>query len=189
MAKSEFEWKHGMSEYGATPSDIVGAEILEHGRDLYDQLCCMASHAIYKRYGCSTYISAPSSSIRDPPMCPITFANEMRAGVERGDLAFTASADMEMVIKKYEQGFISAFDNINPSSAMQRAITYDWLGWSDNEVRVLISACYYAVEHCKFPHGRVSIYVARNPISPEMRKTLQALDRSPEFRGKIHFPK
>jgi hypothetical protein len=102
-------------------------------------------------------------------MCPITFANEMRAGVERGDLAFTASADMEMVIRKYEQGFISAFDDIK----RPRAISFEWLGWSDNEVRVLISACSYAVEHCKFPHGRVTIFVTRNPISLEMRKTLR----------------
>lgn len=118
---------------------------------------------------------------RLPPVCPVTFADEMRAGVASGDLGFTAQADMEMVIEKYRKGFISAFDD----TLGLNIITYQDLSWGDEELEVLVQACRYASAHCQFPAGEITINIHANPISEGMRNTLTDRRRFGDEYGSI----
>ena len=126
---------------------------------------------------------------REPPISPARFAEEMRLRVASGALAFTAGADMELVIAQYTAGFVSAFDDMGSNDSVV-SVGFANLGWGDKEGAVALDALRYAAAHCTFPLGPLPIHVAHgNHFSDDMRSRLPGEDEAErgvgEFRGKF----
>merc|ERR1740130_1403526 len=80
---------------------------------------------------------------------------------------------MEFVIGQYEAGFVAAINRVaakkGPSS---RSLSFQDLGWGDDEAAELLLALRYAAAKCAFPEGAVQVYVQPNPVSEEAVATL-----------------
>jgi len=120
---------------------------------------------------------------REPPISPAVFAEQMRRRVASGALTFTAQADMDFVIGQYETGFVSIMSRVAESDECVRSLSFQNLGWGDDESAVLREALRYAATHCDFPHGAVKVYCKKgNFISA---KRWQELESDEELKGKF----
>lgn len=148
---------------------------------------CLWDLSLYK--GATTFSECVRQMVaeRAPPMSPKRFGDEMRRSVRSGDLAFTASADMEMVIQQYERGFVRAFDTYRQLSRggidTEGIITYMGLGWGDDVVPSLIEAFEYAQTHCTFSDGGLQVMCARvNNFSNEQIDLLLSLSQPSKLK-------
>uniref|UniRef100_A0A7S2IV51 Uncharacterized protein n=1 Tax=Alexandrium andersonii TaxID=327968 RepID=A0A7S2IV51_9DINO len=73
-------------------------------------------------------------------MTPECFGKVLRDGVAKGELAFTAKADVEVVTEQYSKAFEAAFSFV-------AELNYAALRWSDEQMKSLAQAITYAREH------------------------------------------
>uniref|UniRef100_A0A7S4RJ34 Uncharacterized protein n=2 Tax=Alexandrium monilatum TaxID=311494 RepID=A0A7S4RJ34_9DINO len=118
---------------------------------------------------------------REPPISPGAFGEEVRAGVASGELAFTAQADQEFVIGQYEKGLVAAVNRIAAEKDQTyRALSFQNLGWGDQQAAKLLEFVSYAAAHCTFPHGPIAVKCEiGNHISKDMAAKLGG------FKGKF----
>jgi hypothetical protein len=92
---------------------------------------------------------------RLPFMSPERVARELREGVEKGTIAFTAKGDVDVVGEMYRRGFVSAIDDYSYNRLTERVsnavLHYVDLGWTDAEGEVIVEALAYARKHCSPP--------------------------------------
>lgn len=81
---------------------------------------------------------------RPPMMSPERVERELREGVASGALAFTASADLDLVIGIYRRGFLEALESMRGQE-----VCLHNCGWGDAEVAVLVEAFQYVARHLK----------------------------------------
>uniref|UniRef100_A0A7S1LZN2 Uncharacterized protein n=1 Tax=Alexandrium catenella TaxID=2925 RepID=A0A7S1LZN2_ALECA len=110
---------------------------------LVKTMFCLWSLKGYELGRCTTWGSAnqdaKSGILRAAPMTPPKFDAMLRAGVERGEIAFTAKADLDFVIAQYEKAFLSAFSHT-------KTLMYQYLKWPDSHMLELAEALTYARE-------------------------------------------
>lgn len=102
---------------------------------------------------------------RPPMVSPDRVAEEMRANVESGGLAFTSNADMDFVIHLYERGFRRAFDTYVTTSG-RHFIEQKLLGWGDREARLIAEALRYVQAKCT-PEETLMIDLRGNNWGPD----------------------
>ena len=124
---------------------------------------------------------------RPPPMSPTRVAAELREGVRSGAIAFTAAADVDLVIGIYERGFRTAFETFNSSAGdcNGRVVFYQHLGWTDAETPTIAEAVRYIQEHCDpdkgiagTKGGGVYLHFGDNDFTDAGKQTLRALSAS-----------
>ena len=122
---------------------------------------------------------------RKPPIAPDAFGERMRARVASDELKFTANADMEFVIGKYEAGFVAAINRVAAEPDLRtRSLIFVNLRWGDAKAAELRLALQYAAAKCAFPEGAVRVFVmAGNRISEEAIATLPPLYTGGDFTG------
>jgi len=107
---------------------------------------------------------------RAPLVSPAVFGKTMRARVASGELKFTSSADMQLVIGQYEAGFVETLNSVAAEKEEAfRCLSWMDLGWGDAEAVMVLEALRYAATRCCFPHGAVMLCIQDgNRISPKM---------------------
>merc|ERR1712147_428681 len=105
---------------------------------------------------------------RQPPLSPEVLGKNLREGVENGTLAFTAKADLEVVVEQYRIGFIKAIEDWQGKNPL----FYDQ-PWDDEQGRTLLEALRYAAQHCNIQEC-IWIWMENNKFSREMKETLRA---------------
>ena len=127
---------------------------------------------------------------REPPLSPDTMAEDLRSAVASGARAFTANADVALVIEQYARGFVKAFSNVRAQCPGLVCLFYWGFNWGDEQGRTMLEAIKYAVQHGEFPDGLLRIDVfnrIRNDFSEEMKATFRQMNATAEFKGKIEF--
>ena len=110
-------------------------------KDVSLRLCQVCGWAY--RHNLSEQMRRQRIQQRIPPLSPIAFASEMKKRVEAGQLKFTATADMEVVIEQYRVGFVKAIEE-------HAGMVFLWhLGWGDIEGAALLEAVQYAAANCQ----------------------------------------
>ena len=123
---------------------------------------------------------------REPPLSPVTMAAHLRSAVASGTRAFTANADVELVIEQYARGFVKAFSYLKTQCPGLNCSFYQGFNWDDEQGRTMLEAIKYAVRHGEFPKGCLDIdFVDRNNFSEEMKATLRQMNTTAEFKNKI----
>ena len=97
---------------------------------------------------------------REPPRSPPVFGEFMRTGVASDEVQFTVKEDAGLVSRLYQEGFVKSVNRVAAKEDENfRLLTFQNLGWGDEEGAVLVEALRYAAEHCAFPRSAVSVYV------------------------------
>ena len=123
--------------------EIRISSVVKHKNNLWD-LSRYAGAA--ELYGCARQMKAR----RPPPMSPNQVAREIRDGVSSGELAFTASADMDLVLTQYCEGFERAISAYRETAGTKvDRISYGGIGWTADEFPVVRAAIAYALERCR----------------------------------------
>jgi len=131
---------------------------------------------------------------RLPPISPSRFGEELRAGVQAGRLAFTNNSDLELVIKLYGQGFLSAFNSFKlaiPESTRLGAhsslytLHYWDLDWNDEQGLKLVDALRYANQHC-ICHGLTVHCFKGNNFTTETQRLLMECTDPVKFTIEPH---
>lgn len=153
---------------------------------------CMWDFSKYK--GCShSDVSSAFFDLRQqmearrPPMVsPDRVAEEMRAKVGSGDIAFTSNADMDFVIHLYERGFIRAFESYVTTSGRDY-IEQKLLGWGDEEARLIAEALRYVQAKCT-PEQTLTIDLRGNDWGAESGQAIKdAAEAQGDEGGKPKF--
>jgi len=140
---------------------------------------CLWDMSAYKGginfYGCKAQMRAN----RLPFMSPERVARELREGVEKGTIAFTAKGDVDVVSGMYQRGFVSAIDDFTYNSETARVKTgtlhYTRLGWTDAEGEVIVEALAYARKHCLPSYGtRIFSLFDGNSFGDATKAAMQA---------------
>ena len=113
----------------------------------------------------------------------------MRAcAVASGARAFTANADVELVIEQYARGFVKAFSNIKTQCPGLLTLFYKHFNWGDEQGRTMLEAMKYVVQHGEFPKGCLDIgFINHNNFSEEMKATFRQMNATAEFVYKIRL--
>ena len=111
-------------------------------------------------------------SSRKPFKSPELVARELREGVLDSTIAFTAAADVDVVVGLYQRGFVKAFETFRQTGGDQ--IYYAGLGWGSEEAPILAEALKYAHEHCKATDKPPLLRLDGNKFTPEDKKMLKA---------------
>ena len=120
---------------------------------------------------------------REPPLSPDTMAEDLRSAVASGARAFTANADVALVIEQYARGFVKAFIS---NGVAVGTLFYTDLNWGDEQGRTMLEAIKYVVQHGEFPDGHLRICCTEgNNFSEEMKATFEQMNATAEFKGKI----
>ena len=123
---------------------------------------------------------------REPPLSPDTMAEDLRSAVASGTRAFTANADVALVIEQYARGFVKAFSNLKTQCPGKPSLWYTGFNWGDEQGRTMLEAIKYAVQHGEFPGGRLRICcMDGNNFSEEMKATYRQMNTTAEFKNKI----
>ena len=123
---------------------------------------------------------------RAPPLSPDTMAEDLRSAVASGTRAFTANADVALVIEQYVRGFVKAFSNFRTQCPGLICLYYNGFNWGDEQGRTMLEAIKYVVQHGEFPDGRLRICcMDGNRFSEEMKATLTQMNATAEFENKI----
>ena len=124
---------------------------------------------------------------REPPLSPDTMAEDLRSAVASGARAFTANADVALVIEQYARGFVKAFiSNVQRQYPGLGTLFYQDFNWGDEQGRTMLEAIKYVVQHGEFPDGRLVItFLESNNFSGEMKATFEQMNATAEFKGKI----
>ena len=99
---------------------------------------------------------------RPTPMAPPTFAHDLRARVNSGELSFTAESDLETVIDMYKRGFVQVFELYRDYDPDGFFAAYAAQGWSEEEAKQVASALGYAAKVCKGTKSAVSLRLEGN---------------------------
>ena len=111
---------------------------------------------------------------------------DLRGAVASGTRAFTANADVALVIEQYARGFVKAFSNVKTQCPSLRTLFYKHFNWGDEQGRTMLEAIKYAVQHGEFPGGRLRICcMDGNNFSEEMEATFEQMNTTAEFKNKI----
>ena len=126
---------------------------------------------------------------REPPLSPDTMAEDLRSAVASGTRAFTANADVALVIGQYARGFVKAFSNLRTQCpGLHGCLFYKGFNWDDEQGRTMLEAIKYVVQHGKFPDGRLAIgFMSGNSFSEEMKATFEQMNATAEFKDKIQL--
>ena len=125
---------------------------------------------------------------REPQLSPDTMAEDLRSAVASGARAFTANADVELVIGQYARGFVKAFSNYCTQCPGSSSLFYEDLNWGDEQGRTMLEAMKYAVQHGEFPDGDLDIHFMNdNNFSEEMKATFERMNATAEFEDKIRL--
>ena len=125
---------------------------------------------------------------REPPLSPDTMAEDLRGAVASGTRAFTANADVALVIGQYARGFVKAFSNLQTRCPGTSDLFYTDLNWGDEQGRTMLEAMRYVVQHGEFPDGDHDInFMNDNNFSEEMKATFERMNATAEFKGKIRL--
>ena len=125
---------------------------------------------------------------REPPLSPDTMAEDLRSAVASGTRAFTANADVELVIEQYVRGFVKAFSNLKTQCPGLVTLFYTDFNWDDEQGRTMLEAIKYAVQHGEFPDGWLEIRCTKgNNFSEEMKATFRQMNATAEFKDKIQL--
>ena len=125
---------------------------------------------------------------REPPLSPDTMAEDLRSAVASGARAFTANADVALVIEQYVRGFVKAFSNYQTQCPGVCSLYYWNLNWDDEQGRTMLEAIKYAVQHGEFPDGWLEIRCTKgNNFSEEMKATFRQMNATAEFKDKIQL--
>ena len=125
---------------------------------------------------------------REPPLSPDTMAEDLRGAVASGTRAFTANADVALVIGQYARGFVKAFSNLRTQCpGLHGCLFYKGFNWDDEQGRTMLEAIKYVVQHGEFPDGQLFIenFSGGNNFSEEMKATIEQMNATAEFKGKI----
>ena len=123
---------------------------------------------------------------REPPLSPDTMAEDLRSAVASGARAFTANADVALVIEQYARGFVNAFSNFKAQCPGLNTLYYWGFNWGDEQGRTMLEAIKYVVQHGEFPDGHLQISCMNgNNFSEEMKATFEQLNTTAEFKNKI----
>ena len=115
-------------------------------------------------------------------------AEDLRSAVASGARAFTANADVELVIEQYARGFVKAFSNLKTQCPGLRTLFYNGFNWGDEQGRTMLEAIKYAVQHGEFPDGQLVIRsTSGNNFSEEMKATFEQMNATAEFENKIEL--
>ena len=115
-------------------------------------------------------------------------AEDLRSAVASGARAFTANADVALVIEQYARGFVKAFSNLKTQCPGLVTIFYKGFNWEDEQGRTMLEAIKYAVQHGEFPDGYLAINSTDgNNFSEEMKATFEQMNTTAEFRNKIQL--
>ena len=126
---------------------------------------------------CSTYrglVEHMLVSSRPPPMSPEQFKSELESRVDSGALAFTAKADVAVVVEQFRVGFQRAFAEFNEYG--YSTVHYEHLGWGADEGRQMLAALRY-IKQCGC-RGALDIRCVGNPFvtEPGMLEAIAQLD-------------
>ena len=125
---------------------------------------------------------------REPPLSPDTMAEDLRSAVASGTRAFTANADVELVIGQYARGFVKAFSNLQTQCPGLINLFYMGFNWGDEQGRTMVEAIKYAVQRGEFPGRCLDIRcMDGNNFSEEMKATFKKMNATEEFRNKIRL--
>ena len=125
---------------------------------------------------------------REPPLSPDTMAEDLRSAVGSGTRAFTANADVALVIEQYARGFVKAFSNLKTQCPGLCTLWYEDFKWGDDQGRTMLEAIKYAVQHGEFPDGCLVIsFTQGNNFSEEMKATFEQMNATAEFEDKIEL--
>ena len=117
-------------------------------------------------------------------------AEDLRSAVASGTRAFTANADVELVIEQYARGFVKAFSNLQTQCPGLVTLFYKGFNWGDEQGRTMLEAIKYAVQHGEFPDGKLFInFSGGNNFSEEMKATFEQMNTTAEFKNKIVLKK
>ena len=109
---------------------------------------------------------------REPPLSPDTMAEDLRGAVASGARAFTANADVALVIEQYARGFVKAFSNVKTQCPGLFTLYYMGFNWGDEQARTMLEGIKYVVQHGEFPDGKLDIDVMnQNNFSEVMKAT------------------
>ena len=115
-------------------------------------------------------------------------AEDLRSAVASGARAFTANADVALVIEQYARGFVKAISNVMTQCPGLNTLYYKGFNWDDDQGRTMLEAMKYVVQHGEFPDGRLDIgFMSNNNISEEMKATLTQMNATAEFKNKIQL--
>ena len=115
-------------------------------------------------------------------------AEDLRGAVASGTRAFTANADVALVIGQYARGFVKAFSNYRTQCPGLNNLFYWGFNWDDEQGRTMLEAIKYAVQHGEFPDGRLAIgFMSGNSFSEEMKATFEQMNATAEFKDKIQL--
>ena len=115
-------------------------------------------------------------------------AEDLRSAVASGTRAFTANADVALVIEQYARGFVKAFSNVKTQCPSLRTLFYKHFNWGDEQGRTMLEAMKYVVQHGEFPRGCLDIgFMNHNNFSDEMKATFERMNATAEFENKIHL--
>lgn len=95
---------------------------------------------------------------RQPPLTPDAFSEQLHAGVECGDLKFTAPADVDIVVEQYRRGFANVWGAFSELTQARQPVWFEYLGWTDADGALLLEALKYAAMHCTFVSGPLIVY-------------------------------
>ena len=125
---------------------------------------------------------------REPPLSSDTMAEDLRSAVASGTRAFTANADVALVIEQYVRGFVKAFSNYQTQCPGMCTLYYWDLNWGDEQGRTMLEAIKYVVQHGEFPNGTLYIACTRgNKFSRKMKATFKKMNKTAEFKYKIEL--
>ena len=125
---------------------------------------------------------------REPPLSPDTMAEDLRSAVASGTRAFTANADVALVIGQYARGFVKAFSNYCTQCPGSSSLFYEDLNWGDEQGRTMLEAIKYVLQHGEFPGGKLHISCrSGNNFSEEMKATFEQMNATAEFQDKIEL--
>ena len=115
-------------------------------------------------------------------------AEDLRSAVASCTRAFTANADVELVIEQYARGFVKAFSNLKTQCPGKPSLWYTGFNWGDEQGRTMLEAIKYVVQHGEFPDGRLVInFTDGNNFSEEMKATFEQMNATAEFENKIEL--
>ena len=124
---------------------------------------------------------------REPPLSPDTMAEDLRSAVASGTRAFTANADVALVIEQYARGFVKAFISNVKGQCPGLGTLFYWiwnLNWGDEQGRTMLEAMKYVVQHGEFPDGYLVIdCMGGNNFSEEMKATFKEMNATAEFKA------
>ena len=115
-------------------------------------------------------------------------AEDLRSAVASCTRAFTANADVALVIEQYARGFVKAFSNLQTQCPGLVTLFYKGFNWGDEQGRTMLEAIKYAAQHGEFPDGYLVISSTNgNNFSEEMKATFEQMNATAEFENKIEL--